>query len=139
MVKSTKTAEHFSQLGLGEFIPAGEITSWQAGDIMSMKGHVWICVGMCEDDSVLLLHASPPGVIFCGTLLPDGTESRAVTLARQLMSTHYPDWYEKYPDCARSHDYLTRSSAMRWSEDIVSDPEDLRSKTADEIAALLYP
>lgn len=139
VIKSTKMAEHFSRLGLGELIPADRITSWQAGDIMSMKGHVWICVGMCDDNSVLLLHASPPGVIFCGTLLPDGSESDAVRLARQLMSTHYPDWYQKYPDCARSHKYLTASSAMRWSAKVLSDPEELRSKSAAEIAALLYP
>ena len=105
---------------------------------MSMQGHVWISLGMCSDGSVLLLHASPPGVIFSGTELEDGGNSQAIKLAQQIMSIHYPEWYAKYPDCARSHSYLTGSGAMRWSRQILRDEEGVSAMSAEEIVALLF-
>lgn len=138
VLSSTKMAEEFASRGLGEYIPAKEMSRWQAGDIMSMQGHVWIAVGMCEDGSVLLLHASPPGVIFCGTELADGSKSLAVSLAEQVMQTYYPEWYAKFPECARPHSYLTKSSAMRWSREVLNDEEGLAGLSAEEIISVLY-
>ena len=136
--KATGMAQELALRGLGEYIPAEEMTQWLPGDIMSMKGHVWISLGMCSDGSVLLLHASPPGVIFSGTSLPDGGDSRAVELARQIMQEHYPRWYSRYPDCSRSHSYLEKSSAMRWSDQVLQDPEGLRLLSAEEVAEQLF-
>lgn len=138
VLSSTKMAEEFAARGLGEYIPAKEMFCWQAGDIMSMKGHVWIAVGMCEDGSVLLLHSSPPGVAFCGTELKDGSKSLAVLLAEHIMQTQYPEWYNRFPECARPYTYLTEASAMRWSREILSDEEGLASMLADEVAAILF-
>lgn len=135
---ATKMARNYADRGFGEYIPTEDLTQWLPGDIMSMNGHVWIVVGMCDDGSVLFLHASPPGVIFCGTNLADGTKSQAVKLAEEIMSTHYPDWYAKFPKCSRSYSYLTQSWAMRWSRDILSDNEGLTGMSADEIVALIY-
>ena len=84
--KATRMAEDFASRGWGSYTPASEVSDWKPGDIMSMKGHVWIALGMCADGSVLMLHASPPGVLLCGTLLEDGGTSLAVDLARQYMS-----------------------------------------------------
>lgn len=138
VLSSTKMAEEFASRGLGEYIPAREMTYWQAGDIMSMKGHVWIAVGTCEDGSVLLLHSSPPGVSFCGTELADGSKSLAVSLAEHMMQTYYPEWYAKYPECSRPHSYLTNSSAMRWSREVLSDKEGLAGMSAEEVVFVLY-
>lgn len=135
---STKMTKHFADRGLGSYIPAQEMTHWLPGDIMSMKGHVWIVVGMCSDGSVLLLHASPPGVIFSGTTLPDGSDSEASALAAKIMRQHFPEWYSRYPNCARPHSYLTKSSAMRWNSDILSDEDGLRSMTAEEVTELIF-
>lgn len=135
---STKMAESLADRGLGTYIPAADVTQWLPGDIMSMKGHVWIAVGMCDDGSVLLLHASPPGVIFSGTTLPDGSGSQATRLAQRIMGERYPDWYSRYPHCARSHSYLIGSSAMRWSPDVLSDTEGLRNMTAEEVVNLIF-
>lgn len=136
--KASGMAQALSNRGLGQYIPAQDMTQWLPGDIMSMRGHVWIAVGMCADGSVLLLHASPPGVIFSGTLLPDGSESEASRLAEQIMQEHFPDWYSRFPRCARSDSYLKNSSAMRWSADILSDPENLRDMTAEEVVNLIF-
>ena len=138
VLSSTKMAEEFASRGLGEYIPASKMTGWQAGDIMSMKGHVWIAVGMCEDGSVLLLHASPPGVIFCGTELADGSKSMAVLLAERIMQTYYPEWYAKYPECARPHSYLKNSSGMRWNREVLSDKEGLAEMSAEEVISALF-
>ena len=138
VLSSTKMAEEFASRGLGEYIPASKMTGWQAGDIMSMKGHVWIAVGMCEDGSVLLLHASPPGVIFCGTELADGSKSMAVLLAERIMQTYYPEWYAKYPECARPHSYLTGASAMHWNREVLSDKEGLAGMSAEEVVSVLF-
>lgn len=135
---ATQIAEVYAELGLGTYIPASDMKSWQAGDIMSMKGHVWMVVGCCEDGSVLMLHASPPGVGFYGTASEDGSRSEAIELAEYVMKTYYPKWYERYPNCARSHSYLTDSSAMRWSREILSDDETLADMSAAGIVELLF-
>jgi cell wall-associated NlpC family hydrolase len=138
VMSSSKMAKTYADMGLGIYIPASEITDWQAGDIMSMQGHVWIVVGQCADGSVLFLHASPPGVMFSGTKKADGSESDATKLAEKIMKEHYPDWYARFPESARPHSYLTDSSAMRWSTDILSDYEGLRSMTAEEVASMIF-
>ena len=138
VMASTKMAQTYADMGLGAYIPAAEITSWQAGDIMSMKGHVWIVVGQCDDGSVLFLHASPPGVMFSGTKLPGSGESDATRLAKKIMQEYYPDWYARFPESARPYSYLTDSSAMRWSEDVLSDHEGLREMSAEEIVTMIF-
>ena len=139
---SSKMSKELSNRGLGEYIPAKETShwNWQAGDIASMEesGHVWITVGTCEDGSVLLLHCSPPGVFFCGTKLPDGNKSAAVTLAEHIMKMYYPEWYERFPKCYRSYSYLTETSVMRWNCKVLKDEEGLANMSAEEIVALLF-
>ena len=138
VMSSTKMAETFAGMGLGTYTPAPEVTDWQAGDIMSMKGHVWIVVGRCEDGSVLLLHASPPGVMFSGTKDAGGGATQATVLAEKIMREQYPDWYARFPESARPHSYLTGSSSMRWSGEILSDHEGLREMSAEEVAEMLF-
>ena len=139
---ASKMSKELSNRGLGEYIPAKETShwNWQPGDIASMEDsrHVWIVVGTCEDGSVLLLHCSPPGIFFCGTKLPDGSKSAAVSLAEHIMKTYYPEWYERFPKCYRSNSYLTETSVMRWSREVLSDEEGLTTMSAEEIVALLF-
>lgn len=135
---STGMAQALADRGLGEYISRENMDRWLPGDIMSMKGHVWISLGMCGDGSVLLLHSSPPGVIFCGTALADGSDSQAVKLAKTIMSTHYPDWYARYPDCSRPASYLEKSSAMRWNTNVLADEEGIRQMSAEQVVNLLF-
>lgn len=135
---STGMAQVLADRGLGEYISREDMDRWLPGDIMSMKGHVWISLGMCGDGSVLLLHSSPPGVIFCGTALADGSDSQAVKLAQTIMSTHYPDWYAHYPDCSRPASYLEKSSAMRWNTNVLADEEGIRQMSAEQVVNLLF-
>jgi len=130
-------AWEFAGMGWGQYTPAEQVKDWKAGDIMSAKGHVWISMGMCEDGSVLLLHASPPGVILCGTA-QTGIKSIAVLLAEQYMSKYYPGWYERYPECGRDIAYLKKSARMRWNRATLSDNENLTLKSASEVMAWLF-
>ena len=136
--KASDMAESFAQKGFGKFTKAGEIEDWQAGDIMSMEGHVWMALGGCDDGSVVLIHASPPGVSLCGTRLPNGEVSMAELLAKQYMSTYYPQWYEKYPTTGCDYRYLTDSAQMRWSTEVLSDAEKLRWMDGEQVLQWLF-
>lgn len=135
--KSTDTAELYAGNGWGDFTPASQVKDWLAGDIMSMRGHVWICLGGCEDGSVLLIHSSPPGVRLCGTEIPDGT-SQAVSLAEEYMAIHCPEWYRKYPDCQVKSTYLKDSGQMRWNTETFPDADEIRAMTPRELLDTLF-
>ncbi len=135
---SSDMAESFSKKGWGTFTKAENVSEWKAGDIMSMKGHVWISLGMCEDGSAVILHSSPPGVILCGTLLENGEKSQAIELAEKYMSIYYPKWYEKYPNCERNEDYLKKSSRMRWNRETLADDEGLQEMNAEEVLEIIF-
>ncbi len=103
-----------------------------------MPGHVWIVVGECSDGSVVLINSTPPGVVIKGTRLADGSVSEAVNLAEKYMSKYYPEWFARYPDCSASYDYLPQSSSMSWNGETLSDPEGLRTKSAEEVLELMF-
>lgn len=136
--KASDMAAVLAGRGFGTFTEASEVTDWQAGDIMSMEGHVWMALGACEDGSVVLIHASPPGVILSGTRLPNGEASMAELLAKEYMSAYYPQWYKKYPVTGCDYRYLTDSACMRWDEGVLSDQQGLRSMRAKEVLQWLF-
>ncbi len=136
-------SKNFASRGWGSYTAAGKVKDYQAGDIMSTSaGHVWIVVGKCSDGSVVILHSSPPGVQLAGTPTPGGKQnSQAVALARNYMQKYFPEWFEKFPDCAKGSSYLTDYSQMRWDlsgKVIMSDPENYRNKSANKILRNLF-
>lgn len=137
--KSTDVAKTFASYGWGDFLPAKEVKDWKPGDVASMEGHVWISLGTCSDGSVLLLHASPPGVRLCGTQ-PDisSAVSEAAGLARKYMSEYYPEWYERFPEFISSDTYLTSSSQLRWNKATFPDAETVQGLSPEELLSLLF-
>lgn len=138
VMKSQEMASTYASYGWGNFTPYSKVTDHKAGDIFSNEGHVYISLGTCDDGSVLLVHSSPPGVRICGTLLPSGESSKAVELASSIMSTHYPEWFEKYPSCEVDLSYLTNYDQFRWNADTLSDAQFIQNLSAEEIADLLW-
>ena len=138
VMSSTKMAKAFADYGWGNYTPADKVTSWKAGDIMSMEGHVWMSLGMCKDGSVVLVHSSPPGVRLSGTLLKDGRKSEAVKLAEQYMSQYFPMWYSKYPACGVSHNYLKKASQFRWNAETLVDEYGYLNMSANEVLMTLF-
>lgn len=145
---STDFAESLAGRGWGRLIknPRGFVP----GDIVSMEGHVWICLGVCEDGSVLLVHSSPPGVSVCGTPIPKYdvateekktqdslSQSMAVTLATEYMGKHVPQWQEKYPNRSVSSSYIKNVTVFRWNESIMSDAKEMQGLSAEEIMEIL--
>lgn len=142
VMKSTRMASEFSKRGFGKYNSKTEITNYKPGDIMSGPGHVWICIGQCEDGSVLFVHSSPPGVQINGTPTVDGDEnSMAIKLATHYMKKYYPEWSKKYTYFSKDESYLTNFSQMRWTVDgsgVLTDPDYYFNKDVSEILKDLF-
>lgn len=134
---STELAESLANRGWGVLIKNPRV--FLPGDVVSMDGHVWLCLGTCKDGSVLLVHSSPPGVSLCGTpaCVENGDtkeqESIAVQLATEYMATYHPEWQEKYPNRNVPDTYLESVSVFRWNKRIMSDAEEVQALSAEEI------
>lgn len=137
---STDLAESLANRGWGKLIHNPK--EFLPGDIVSMEGHVWICLGTCADGSVLLVHSSPPGVSVCGTTLPNVSETEesiAIQLATEFMNSYYPEWQEKYPRRNVSPSYLENVSVFRWSTKVMLDAKEMQEFSGEEIIVYISP
>ena len=154
---ANKMAKTFASYGWGDFLRK-DITPGDGqllpGDIISKPGHVWICVGTCDDGSVVFLHSSPTasrlgraggGVQL--SVLGDDETCQAYQLADHYMKTYYPDWYLRYPVALKDFDEYTafegNSVLGRFTWDVsgnslLTDPEGVRSMSAKQVLALLF-
>ncbi|MBR5329009.1 MAG: hypothetical protein IKV45_02245 [Firmicutes bacterium] len=126
VMKARNMAKEFADRGWGSFCESASVMDYRPGDIMSGKDHVWIALGQCSDGSVLMLHASPPGVMISGTVTSQGrSQSEAVIMAGKIMSVLYPWWHEKYPCYLKGASYLTEYDQFRWDlhRGILTDPD----------------
>ena len=118
-----------------------------------MSGHVWVCLGVCEDGSVVFMHSTPSdsrdgyagGGIQIASLNPNGqkdTRCEAYKLADYYMETYYPQWYDRYEISQKSYtSYLGTSSnanagVFSWDlsgNALLSDPEGYADMTPAEI------
>ena len=137
VMKSGVLTKTLSEYKWGEWIPSKKVNSHIAGDIMGMSGHVWISLGTCCDGSVVILHSSPPGVSLYGTQT-GLKKSEAVKIAEYYISTYFPSWYKKYPNCTRGASYLTNYDMFRWNEEFLPDPDGYRNMKPDEILKDLF-
>lgn len=146
---STNFAESLAGKGWGELLINPR--DFLPGDIVSMEGHVWICLGTCEDGSVLLVHSSPPGVSVCGTKSNkvaeeqlereesyEGEKSIAVSLAEEYMKTHHPTWQERYPNRYVADSYLKNVKVFRWNQSTMSDVQKIQGLSAEEILERIF-
>ena len=137
-------ASTYAGWGWGTYKAAASVNDYKCGDIMSYSGgHVYIVLGSCKDGSVVLLHASPKGVMISGTYSRSGSkDSEAIALAKKYMSECYPEWYAKYPDLERGTSYLTSYSQMRWTlggtKSVMTDPDGYTSMGPEQILYDLF-
>ncbi len=139
--KSTEAVKRLAEMGIGTRIPRNRVKKRRAGDIMSAAcgccAHVYICVGECNDGSLVLLHSSPNGVQLSGTYSPDGNAaSRAVSLAEKYMNKYYPRWMKRYPNVTRNTDYLTHYEQLE--NNFLNDNEQLRAMEAEKILEHIF-
>lgn len=128
------------QKGFGHVIAANAIESYETGDLLANQDHIFMVLGQCEDGSLLITHSSPPGVRICGTPTPAGDpNSQALALAQKIMSSQFPDWYAKYPDCSCDLSFLSDYDQFRWDADKLKDENGLRNKSVQEVVSVLFP
>ena len=124
---------------------------FKTGDVFSMNGHVWICLGKCEDGSLVILHSTPSdsingqgggGVQING--VGESKDCQAVKLAEEYMSKYYPQWWDRYHEVYKNFDDYTKyegENAGKFSWDLkntLADPDGYANKKADEILADLF-
>lgn len=136
VTNSYKMDDLLAELGYGTITSKENVAEVKVGDIMCSNcndcRHVYISLGKCSDGSMLLLHASPPGVQLSGTYTPNGIKnSEAIKLATEYMKKYYTEWYNKYPENCRNTSYLTHYDRFEWS--ILSDDEGYRNMSPEEV------
>ena len=160
VMSSTKMARTLAEKGLGkwtqnfkkpvnykdfEFLP---------GDIFSKKGHIWICLGTCEDGSIVILHSTAansrtgqPGGGPELSAIGESKDCDAYRLADKYMSKYFPDWYARYPIALKNYEEYTYvegeyvgkfSWNLTGADSVLSDPDNLRSKRPEEILEILF-
>ncbi|MBQ2597457.1 MAG: hypothetical protein II581_06095 [Oscillospiraceae bacterium] len=144
--------------GCGSVLQEKILQSLRPGDLMSMKGHCWMCVGLCSDGSAVIVHSAPSpsrvgdpgGGVQLSALGPDDCE--ALALAWTYMEKYYPGWSAQYPVARYDpDDYCSpaggRTGLLRWTISAgaaadgpgpLADPEDVRDMSADEVLRLLF-
>lgn len=157
---SGKMVPNFASKGWGELITKDKVNRHRAGDIMGKKGHVYICIGECDDGSVVLIHSSVSskgrvkgqGVQICGTVDKNGNKwSEAVKLADKYMDENYKKFGEKFfdkendkePGYFRDISYLTDYDQLSWYVDgregsLLTDPDGLREMKVEDVLKFLF-
>lgn len=155
---ANKMAKTFASYGWGDWLRDSikpEERQLLPGDIISKPGHVWVCLGTCEDGSVVFAHSSPtesrvgkPGGGVQLSALGDSKECQAYQLADKYIKTYYPDWYQRYPVALRDFAEFTAFSGNpvlgRFTWDVSSadacltDPDGIRALSAEQVLALLF-
>ena len=135
--KSGVLGEKLHALGLGSVSQSDVVSTRHCGGIFysTKHSHAYICVGECPDKSVVLLHASPPGVMVSGTQTPENTDSLAIDISRKFMRKNFPDWFSRYPDTSRSAEYLSDYNRFRFYNVLVPDPDDFTSLSPEDVLA----
>ena len=128
-------------------------SEYHPGDIFSIDGHVWICIGTMDDGSMVILHSTPslsytkqPGGGPQIGVIGDSSRCEAYGLADRYMKTYYPEWSTRYPVTIKDYAAMTAVDAentgkFSWDVSgagILTDPDGYLDKTAEEILADLF-
>ena len=142
VMPSTDTARRLAEdYGFGTYTLAADITDRRPGDVMSVKGHVYIMLGTCSDGSILFVHSSVHGVQLGSSPVPgsdDAAGSEACALAKEYMTRCFPDYIAKFPKIERGRKYLEEYNQFRWSGDVLTDPDGIYEKSPQDILEELF-
>ena len=159
VLTSTETAKDYAEKYWGTYTrdlvkPANHDTSaFLPGDIVSISGHVWLCLGTCDDGSILILHSSPSDSRTGGhgggvqlTALGESAECEAYRLADQYMAQFCPEWYARYEVMLKNYanyaDMMSDINAGKFSWDVsgagvITDPDGLRAMRPGEVLRMI--
>lgn len=136
--------------GFGVF--SRNAADFRPGDVFSMKGHIWVCLGVCEDGSLVIVHATPSrsrsghpggGVQLSG--VGKSKDCQAYQLAKEYMERYYPDWSERYVPTFFTFEAYTKteggdSGKFSWYPDArgLVDPDNYAGLSACDILKNLF-
>ena len=160
VMSSTKMARTLAEKGWGKWTqnfmkPVNyKDSEFLPGDIFSKKGHIWICLGTCEDGSIVILHSTAadsrtgqPGGGPELSAIGESKDCDAYRLADKYMSKYFSDWYARYPIALKNYEEYTHvegeyvgkfSWNLTGADSVLSDPDNLRSKRPEEILEILF-
>ena len=158
---STTLAGNLAARGLGTLTRSSRgdgaaKPEFQPGDIFSLQGHVWLCLGVCNDGSIVLAHSTPSrsktgdgcgGGVQLSALNPESDmdpDCEAYRLAQMYMNRYYPAWSVRYD--AQLYRYRVyaalaenqKSGRFRWNQTVLTDPDGYTEKSAAEILEDLF-
>lgn len=137
VVSSSRLASSLTQYGYGTATACTPRSVFRPGDIVSISGHCFLCLGQCSDGSVLVLHSTPNGgVQVSGTVSGNGS-SQASRLAQSYMQQHYPQWWASFGGEGRQRvnasTYLNGTKFSWTVNNLVGDSENIQMKSAEEV------
>ncbi len=154
---STGLAKKLSESGYGEWTQDVKVpestnnTMFYPGCIMSLNGHVWICLGTCKDGSVVIAHSTPslsrdgqPGGGVQLGAIGENTTCDAYILADKYMSEYFPKWYERYPVSLKEASVYysfegEKAGLFTWdTEGEMKDPDGVMEMTPREVLEFLF-
>lgn len=154
VVGGTPTASTFASYGWGTFTQEINLSDFRPGDIMSINGHVWICLGRCDDGSMVIAHSSPtpsktgnPGGGVQLSAIGNSYDCEAYGLLNEYMNIFYPEWINRYDIRLFSFHYYTSftgdvAGRFSWDLDrengVLTDPDGFAEMSAPEIMAALF-
>ncbi len=148
VTSSTSFARSLAERGLGtvtEGTPVPTLENYRPGDIVSIRGHVFMIIGVCSDGSVVIAHSTVTesrtgreggGVQISAVGWTKGCEAYAI--ADRFMTENFPEWNERYEtDLKDPSLYFPNEggSVFSWSEKVLSDPDGIRSAFPDRVLA----
>ena len=160
VMSSTKMAGTLAEKDLGTLVtlagsPKENAALLRAGDICSIKGHVFICLGKCDDGSLVIAHStvqeSSSGAKGGGVTLsalnptdkPDA-DCDAYKAVDSVLKEKYADWESRYPAVVKPYEeYLDfsdeRTGVFRFHTDgrTLTDEEGVSGMGAREVLRLL--
>ena len=122
---------------------------FKVGDIFSMNGHVWICLGTCEDGSIVFTHSTPSENNGAGiqiSAIGPNKECEAYQLASSYMETYYPEWGDRYDALLKDFDdytkvYYNTAGKFSWNLDgtgLLTDPDGFADMKPAQILAYIF-
>ncbi len=152
VVGGTPTAGSFAGYGWGTFTQTFTSADFSPGSVMSINGHVWICIGVCADGSMVIAHASPtksvtgcPGGGVQLSAIGGSKGCEAYRLASEYTTLFYPEWARRYDVSLFDYGFYTSFSGdvaglFNWdlTDGVLTDPDGYREKTAYEVLSDLY-
>ena len=128
------------------------------GDIVSIRGHIYIVLGRCNDDSLVIIHSTVTDSI--SNVKGGGVQMSAISinrdndpsceafeLVKSYMEEYYPEWSQRYPPVVKPAsiylsfpEELPDTGIFSWyiGDKGLEDPENIKNMNAEEVLQTIF-